>query len=294
MAKVSDAFSGKLLEALNRFDLNFKALTSSGERGERRSKRRGQSVEYADHREYTHGDDLRRLDWHAYARLEQMLIRLYAAEEVLPLEVIIDLSASMDFGTPTKYVAAARIGCCLTQIALNKGTPTRWRFAMTRPLEPLMLRGRGDLPKVLGVLDELEPEGQGALAEALRRSAQQGPRRKALIVLTDGYDRDLIRPALRALRAAGTEIHLVMVLAPEETEPQDRGEFTFIDAETERESVLSLDGRALSRYKELLAGYRSEWAEFCRSSGIALLEISSAANIDAALFKDLAHGGLIS
>ncbi len=292
--KVSDAFTGKLLEALNRFDLNIKAVTSSGERGERRSKRRGQSVEYADHREYTFGDDLRRLDWHAYARLEQMLIRLYAAEEALPLEIIIDLSASMDFGEPSKYVQAARIGCCLTQIALLKGTPTRWRIASNKNLEPVMLRGRGVLPKILGVLDELVPEGTAVMAETLKRSALAGPRRKALVVLTDGYDRDAIRPTLRALRAGGTEINLILVLAPEETDPEERGEFTYIDSETGKESVLSLDGRALSKYMEMLAGYRAEWTDFCRASGIAMLEISSATPIDATLFKQLADGGLIA
>jgi len=294
MAKVSEAFTGKLLEALNRFDLNIKAVTSSGERGERRSKRRGQSVEYADHREYTFGDDLRRLDWHAYARLEQMLIRLYAAEEALPLEIIVDLSASMDFGEPSKYVQAARIGCCLTQIALLKGTPTRWRIASSKNLEPVMLRGRGVLPKILGVLDELVPEGTAVMAETLKRSALAGPRRKALVVLTDGYDRDAIRPTLRALRAGGTEINLILVLAPEETDPQERGEFTYIDSETGKESVLSLDGRALSKYMEMLAGYRAEWTDFCRASGIAMLEISSATPIDATLFKQLADGGLIA
>ncbi len=292
--KVSDAFTGGLLESLSRFDLNVKAVTSSGERGERRSKRRGQSVEYADHREYTFGDDLRRLDWHAYARLELMLIRLYAAEEALPLEILIDLSSSMDFGEPTKYVQAARIGCCLTQIALLKGTPTRWRFATTKNLEPITLRGRGELPKILGVLDDLVPEGTGVMADALKRSALQGPRRRALVVLTDGYDRDAIRPTLRALRAGGTEINLVLVLAPEETNPQERGEFTYIDSETGKESVLSLDGGTLRQYMEMLAGYRAEWTEFCRASGIAMLEISSGVNIDAGLFKQLADGGLIA
>ncbi len=222
-----------------------------------------------------------------------MLIRLYAAEEALPLEIIIDLSASMDFGEPSKYVQAARIGCCLTQIALLKGTPTRWRIASNKNLEPVMLRGRGVLPKILGVLDELVPEGTAVMAETLKRSALAGPRRKALVVLTDGYDRDAIRPTLRALRAGGTEINLILVLAPEETDPQERGEFTYIDSETGKESVLSLDGRALSKYMEMLAGYRAEWTDFCRASGIAMLEISSATPIDATLFKQLADGGLI-
>lgn len=291
--KVSDVFDGKLLESLTRFELAVRTLTSSGIRGERRSRRKGSSAEYADHRQYVHGDDLRRLDWHALARLDTMLIRLYAAEETLPLEIIIDTSASMDFGQPSKYLTAARVGCCLTQIALLHATPALWRFANEKPLEPVKLSGRNDIGRVLRVLDEIVPDGRSTLSEAIRRSALAGPRRKSLVVLTDGYDMEEIRPALRACRAAGTEVYLLMVLAPEETDPKVRGEFTFIDAETGTEASLSLDRPTLKRYLEMLEGYRADWSEFCRTSGVVLLELSSEQEIGPELFRALATGGLI-
>jgi len=291
--KVSDVFDGKLLESLTRFELAVRTLTSSGIRGERRSRRKGSSAEYADHRQYVHGDDLRRLDWHALARLDTMLIRLYAAEETLPLEIIIDTSASMDFGQPSKYLTAARVGCCLTQIALLHATPALWRFANEKPLEPVKLSGRNDIGRVLRVLDEIVPDGRSTLGEAIRRSALAGPRRKSLVVLTDGYDMEEIRPALRACRAAGTEVYLLMVLAPEETDPTVRGEFTFIDAETGTEASLSLDRPTLRRYLEMLEGYRADWSEFCRTSGVVLLELSSEQEIGPELFRALATGGLI-
>ncbi|MCG3183911.1 MAG: hypothetical protein ICCCNLDF_02021 [Planctomycetes bacterium] len=291
--KVSDVFDGKLLESLTRFELAVRTLTSSGIRGERRSRRKGSSAEYADHRQYVHGDDLRRLDWHALARLDTMLIRLYAAEETLPLEIIIDTSASMDFGQPSKYLTAARVGCCLTQIALLHATPALWRFANEKPLEPVKLSGRNDIGRVLRVLDEIVPDGRSTRGEAIRRSALAGPRRKSLVVLTDGYDMEEIRPALRACRAAGTEVYLLMVLAPEETDPTVRGEFTFIDAETGTEASLSLDRPTLRRYLEMLEGYRADWSEFCRTSGVVLLELSSEQEIGPELFRALATGGLI-
>lgn len=293
MEKVSDVFDGKLLESLTRFELSVRTLTSSGVRGEKRSRRKGNSAEYADHREYTYGDDLRRLDWHALARLDMMLIRLYAAEETLPLEIIIDTSASMDFGDPTKYVTAARVGCCLTQIALLHSTPALWRIANEKLLEPVRLSGRNDIRRVLRVLDEIIPDGKSTLGETLRRSAMAGPRRKSLVVLTDGYDRDEIRPALRACRAAGTDVYLVIMLAPEETDPGTRGEFTFVDAENGNEATLSLDRPTLKRYMEMLAGFRADWSDFCRTSGVAMIELSSAQEIDAELFRALATGGLI-
>ncbi|MCB9894079.1 MAG: DUF58 domain-containing protein [Planctomycetes bacterium] len=291
--KVSDAFDGKLLESLTRFELAVRTLTSSGVRGERRSRRKGSSAEYADHRQYVYGDDLRRLDWHALARLDTMLIRLYAAEETLPLEIIIDTSASMDFGEPSKYVTAARVGCCLTQIALLHATPALWRIANEKLLEPVRLSGRNDIGRVLRVLDEVIPDGKSTLGEALRRSAMAGPRRKSLVVLTDGYDRDEIRPALRACRAAGSEVYLVIMLAPEETDPSIRGEFTFVDAENGGEATLSLDRPTLKRYMEMLAGFRADWSDFARSSGVALIELSSAQEIGPELFRALATGGLI-
>lgn len=292
--KVSDIFTGPLLESLSRFELAVRTLTSSGVRGEKRSRRKGSSTEYADHRGYVFGDDLRRLDWHALARLDTLLIRLYAAEETLPLEVVIDTSASMDFGQPTKYVTAARVGCCLTQIALVKGIPALWRFANEKALEPVRLSGRNDIPRVFRVLDEMVPDGKGALAEALRRSTMQGPRRRSLVVLTDGYDRDDLRAALRACRASGTDVYLMLVLSPEETAPGLRGEFTLIDAEAGVESALTVDRGTLKRYAELVDAFRRDWLEFCRQNGVAMLELSSAQEVGPELFRALAEGGLIT
>lgn len=294
MEKVSQVFSGALLESLSRFELAVRTLASSGVRGEKRSRRKGSSTEYADHRQYVSGDDLRRLDWHALARLDQMLIRLYAAEETLPLEVVMDASASMDFGEPTKYVTGARVGCCLTQISLLKGIPALWRIASDKPLEPVRMAARNDISRIFHVLDDLIPDGSGALAAALRRSAMQGPRRRSLVVITDGYDRDGLRSALRACRAAGTEVYLVLVLAPEETDPGLRGEFTFIDSETGLESALTVDRGALKRYAALVDAFRADWIEFCRQSGIVLFELSSAQEIGPELFRALAAGGLIA
>jgi len=293
MAKVSDIFTGALLDSLSRYELAVRTLTSSGLRGERRSRRKGNSIEYADHREYVHGDDLRRLDWHALARLDQMLIRLYAAEETLPLEVVLDASASMDFGNPSKYLTAARIGCVLSQIALLHATPVRWRVDAGRQLEPVRLSGRNDLPRILRVLDEIAPEGQGGLDKLLRAGALQGPRKRSLVVLTDGYDAEPLRAALRACRASGTSAYLLLVLSPDEVDPSQRGEFTFTDAEGESELGLVLDRKTLKRYRQRLQEWRGEWQAFARSTGVVLIELSSAQEIGPELFRTLAEGGLV-
>ncbi len=293
LQKVSDIFTGALLESLTRFELGVRSLVASGIRGERRSVRRGGSIEFADHRQYAHGDDLRRLDWHALARLDQLLIRLYSAEESMPLEVILDASASMDFGVPTKYVTAARIGCVLSQIALLHATPVLWRVAGGKTGEPVRMSGRNDLWRILRVLDDTVPRGTSALAAALRQGAMQGPRRRSLMLLTDGYEQEAIQPALRACRAGGTEVYLVLVLSPEEIDPAMRGEFTLIDAESATESGLVVDAGALKRYRRGLNEMREQWQEFCRATGTTLLEFSSDQTLGPGLFRALAESGLI-
>ncbi|MCF6227256.1 MAG: DUF58 domain-containing protein [Planctomycetes bacterium] len=291
--KVSDAFDGKLLESLAQFELSIRTLTSSGIRGEKRSRRKGTSQEYADHRAYVNGDDLRQLDWNAFARLDAMLIRLYAAEETLPLEVIIDTSASMDFGTPTKFTTAARVGCCLSQVALLHSTPVVWRIAAEKALEPVKLSGRADLPRAFKVLDEVIPEGTGNLAEAIRRCTMKGPRKRSVVVLTAGYDIESIQPALKACRASGSQVYVITVLSPEELKPSSRGEFTYIDAETGVESTIALDRVSIKKYHEMLDKYRASWAEFSRKTGVAMIELSSDAELGPELFRTLATGGII-
>lgn len=289
--KVSDAFTGALLESLSRFQLTVRTLMSTGVRGEKRSRRKGSSSEYADHREYVHGDDLRRLDWHALARLDTMLIRLYAAEETLPLEVVIDTSASMDFGDPTKFVTAARVGCCLSQIALLHSTPVQWRVPS---LEPVRLSGRNDLPRILHMLDDLIPDGEASPATELRMGTLKGPKKRSVVVLTDGYASDELQPALRAARSSGAEVYFVMVLSPEEINPSLRGAFTFIDAETGLESSMTVDRGSMKKYNETLAAFRADWHQFCRSHGIQFVEVPSDTPIDATLFRTLTTAGLIS
>jgi hypothetical protein len=138
------------------------------------------------------------------------------------------------------------------------------------------------------------PSGRGALSAALRRSSLQGPRRRSLVVLTDGYDRDELRSALRACRAAGTDVYLILVHTPEELDPGLRGEFTLVDSESEVESGLTVDRAALKKYRDLVDAFRADWREFCRQTGVVMIEIGSDAEIGPGLFRTLAEGGLIT
>jgi uncharacterized protein (DUF58 family) len=294
MTRVSDIFSAALLESLGRYELAARKLSASGFHGEQRSRRRGEGLEYADHRAYAWGDDLRRLDWHALARLDAMLVRLYAVEDALPLHVVVDASASMAFGEPSKFVTAARVGACLAQIALLRAAPVRWHMAGPGAPEPARLRGRNGLGRVLRLLDEWTPGGDAALGKAVRRAVQDGPRRSVMVVLTDGYDVEELRPALRACRSLGAEAYLLLIWSEQERQPSARGEHALQDSESGSQVPLVIDRGALKRYRNEAARFIGEWQEFCRGHGIGLLQLPAEQPIGPELFRELVQHGLLA
>src|SRR5215470_10612062 len=103
----------ELLRRLEQFQLLAARRAKSAAKGERRSKARGQSVEFADFRNYVPGDDFRYLDWNLYGRLDRLFVKLYEEERELPVQIFLDASESMNFGKPTKFEFARRVAAAL-------------------------------------------------------------------------------------------------------------------------------------------------------------------------------------
>src|SRR5436305_6717650 len=138
-------------------------------KGERRSKRKGQSVEFADYRNYVKGDDLRFLDWNLYARLDRLFIRLFMEEEDLHFYVLIDSSMSMDFGKPSKLHYAKQVAAALAFVGLvnlDRVVVEAFDERLTHSLPAV--RGRRSLWRVLRFLEDIQAGGGGTLREALR------------------------------------------------------------------------------------------------------------------------------
>src|SRR5882762_10784720 len=109
----------QFLARLEQLELVSRKIFMGRMKGERRSKRKGQSVEFADYRNYVVGDDLRHLDWNLYARLDRLFLRLFLEEEDLHVYLLIDNSLSMDFGTPSKLHLAKQIAAALGFVGLT-------------------------------------------------------------------------------------------------------------------------------------------------------------------------------
>src|SRR5258706_10317254 len=201
-------------------------------KGERRSKRRGQSVEFADYRNYVIGDDLRFLDWNLYARLDKLFLRLFMEEEDLHFYVLIDNSLSMDFGQPTKLHYAKQVAAALGFIGLvnmDRVVVEAFNDRLVQSLPPV--RGRRSLWRLMDFLEKIEPAGPSDLRKALRTFSLKCSGKGIVVLLSDLMDKGGYEEALRYLVARQLDIYIIQILSQEEIEPEIVRDLQLVDVE---------------------------------------------------------------
>src|SRR5271170_5983583 len=222
----------KFLAQLEQLELVSRKIFLGRMKGERRSKRKGQSVEFADYRNYVIGDDLRFLDWNLFARLDRLFIRLFMEEEDLHFYVLLDNSLSMDFGSPTKLHYAKQIAAALGFIGLvnlDRVVIEAFNNKLTQTLPAV--RGRRSLWRLLDFLNKIEPAGPSDLREALRTFSIKCSGKGIVVVLSDFMDKGGYEQALRYLIARQMDIYAIQILSQEEIEPEIMGDLQLTDIE---------------------------------------------------------------
>jgi uncharacterized protein (DUF58 family) len=244
----------------------------SGGAGERVARRRGGSAEFQEHRPYAPGDDLRRIDWLAFARSGVPVVKTFRAEEDVVLRLLVDASASLDFGNPRKIEVSRRIAAALAYVALSDSERVQVLVTgddTTRGLavvgEPR--RGRGALHRVLTELSHIEAKGRASLPAALRGVSERALRPGLLVVLSDFFDAGSVVEELSRLRAQGHALALVQVLSRMELEPDFAGDLGLVDSETETELEVTMDAAAIESYLARLAGLVEELRAAARRLG---------------------------
>jgi len=269
-------------------------------RAERRSRRVGAGIEFADHRDYVPGDDLRYLDWNLYGRMERLLVRLFEEDEDLSIYVLFDASASMGAGTPPKLDLAMQVGAALGYVGLaNLDRVSLLPMMQTRDghlAEGLPLaRGKAHILPWLRFLSQIEARGRTSLAEAmhdfLRR--HRGRRRGLVILISDFYDPAGYRQALDLLRYNHFETVVIQISAPEEIRPSLRGDVTIRDVETGEERELTVSPGLLDEYRRRHAALLRGLAGYCRERGIPCFPIVSDLPFDDVVLRVFRAGGLV-
>lgn len=263
-------------------------------KGERRSKRKGQSVEFADYRNYVKGDDLRFLDWNLYARLDRLFIRLFQEEEDLHFYVLIDNSLSMDFGKPSKLYYAKQVAAALAFVGLvnmDRVVVEAFNERLTQSLPAV--RGRKSLWRVLDFLQKIEPAGPSDLRESLRTFSIKSSGKGIVVLLSDFMDKAGYEEALRYLVARQFDVYAIQVLSQEEIEPEIVGDLKLIDVEDEDEAEITVSGPLLKKYKQNLAAFRAALNDFCVRRGITYLFTSNQVPFDRLVLTYLRQRGLV-
>ncbi len=255
----------QLLEQLERLSLLTRRPMRGWATGERRSRRPGHSVEFLDYRAYGIGDDLRYVDWNIFARTDRMHVKLFIDDEDLCLHLLVDASASMNWGAPAKLHWAAQLAAALGFIGLTSHERVGVAVLRERVADGWPpVRGRGQITHLLDFLAKLEGVGTTNLNQALAGYAERA-RGPGLVVLIS----DLLDPAgydtgLRALLERRFDVHVIHVLSPDEMEPALDGDVRLIDHETGEALELSVDRAALGDYKQRLQQFLDRAETFCK------------------------------
>ena len=282
------------LRRLERLDVMSRKVLAGKLKGERRSKRRGQSVEFADYRNYVIGDDLRFIDWNIYARLDKLFLKLFLEEEDLALHVVLDATASSDYGDPNKLLYMKRVAAALAYVGLvNYNRVTVNAIGNGLASTTGALRGKTKMPQVIEYLNRVRAVGPGDLAASCRRFALTHRNRGICVILSDFFDKNGFDAGLRYVAGGRYDLFAIQVLSPQEIEPDLTGDLKLVDLEDADTAEVSITQPLLAKYKANLNGFCLGLKEFVTRRGGTYLFTSTAVPFDTLVLNYLRERGLL-
>ena len=277
------------LQKLDALRLAFRAPAQGGAGGLRRSRALGTSVEFSDFREYAPGDDLRRIDWNAYARFDRLFLKLFMEEQETHVHILLDASASM--AADGKFELAQNLAQMLAYLALRGGDRVTIATLNGEIRTSPALSGRTGMLKAAEFLRELQPAGELKLCQAVPRVPLAN--RGMAILITDLMSPDGYEKALQSLQYRRQEASLLHVLSPWEMEPRLEGMVRLRDSETGEERELTASVDLLAAYQKALHALLHGAEGFCRSRGMQYLRLLSDVDVEKEALRALAAAGLI-
>jgi uncharacterized protein (DUF58 family) len=308
---MAELLDSKTIARLSRLDVSSRKIFSGKLQGERRSKRRGESVEFADHRPYTTGDDLRHIDWNILGRLDKLFMKVFLEDEDLSLHLVLDASASADCGEPSKFRFMQQAVAALAYtglVNLNRLTLTALGEPAARDdgSEPEAasvsagtasvlrnLRGRRRLADVERWLCGLEPRGSTDFTAACRRIALSKTGKGVLIIFSDFFFKEGYEQGLRYVAGRGFDVICVQVLSPQEIDPTITGDLRLRDVEDGDRAEITVSGPLLKRYRATLSAYNEQLRQFCGSRDMLHIAVPSDTPIETLMLDHLRRRGVL-
>lgn len=298
-ASIDDLLDGRLATRIVQLDLASKKIFAGKMKGERRSKKRGESVEFADHRPYVMGDDLRHIDWNIYGRLDRLFLKLFLEEEDLSLHLVIDASGSSDCGDPNKFIFMQKAAMALGYLGLYNYN----RVAATAIGGPGSaggvvssirdLRGKRRAMELSTWLCGLSPEGSTSFGDAAKRISLTRRGKGVMIVFSDFFMKEGYETGLRMLVGRGYDVFAIQVLSPQEVDPTLAGDLRLKDVEDGDMAEVTISAPLIKRYKQNLAAYCDQFRLFCARREITAITIQSDMSVESLILDYLQTRGVL-
>ena len=282
---LTDAF----LSRLDTLCLAMRGRAQGGAGGSRRSRQTGSSAEFSDYREYIPGDDIRRLDWNAYARFDRLFLKLFMEEQESLVTVLVDASASMQAKWASARSAAEAVG----YLALTGGDRLHVHLLKNgKALRSPQMSGRAAFPRLTGFLDVCIPDGtEGTLTEAVKHT--EGLRKGLCFLITDGYTEDALKETLDYLRYLKQETAVIQVLSGGELRPETEGAVRLTDSESGETLDLIADRSALDAYHDALEDFLKKIRENCSSREASYLLLDGSRDFEESFIPLLSQSHMI-
>ncbi|HTB74745.1 MAG TPA: DUF58 domain-containing protein [Polyangiaceae bacterium] len=268
-------------------------------RAERRTKKSGSGVEFADHRDYQPGDDFRTLDWSAYQRFEKLLVRLYEEEEDLAIYLILDTSGSMGFGAERtkkalKLTYAKKVVAALAYVGLANLDRVSIATTSDRMLERMPeTRGKTRIFKTFRFLRSVEAAGSTDLGDAMKSFVAQNKRRGLAVLVSDLYDPKGFERGVNVLRYNKFDPFVVHVVDPSDARPRLQGDVLVYDCETGDEREVTVTAKVLERFAEAHAEYVAGIEHFCATRQVPYVAASVDVPFEEMILRVFRRGGFL-
>jgi uncharacterized protein (DUF58 family) len=285
-------FDAEFLKKLDTIVINVRMMMNTGSGGNRKSRSKGSSVEFSDFREYSIGDDFRRIDWNAYGRFDRLFVKLFMEEREAMVNIFIDSSRSMNFGEPKKALAALKLSGVLTYLALNNldrvclNSLSEAQFKQSPALN-----GRGMFQRCVEFLENLQFTGATDLNSYIKKKEFKGS--GVSIIFSDFFTPGGIEAAVKYLLYKKQDVILVHILAPEELSPALEGQIRLLDSETGEARDISVTPTLLRQYDKELNSFMNSIREFCSRMGVTYIQVSSAEPIEKIVFEEFTRAGIV-
>lgn len=291
--------SGPLLEQdwlqrLERMQVLSRRMAHGTHAGKRRSKQLGSSLEFADYRAYAPGDDLRQLDWNAYARSGKLFLKTFLDEQELHVNLYIDCSTSMSYGQPTKFSRAVQLAAALGYLSLcHLDYVSVHAFDDSIAASLPSLQGKAKAPQLFRFLESLTTGGTGDLNRALRSGRAVNGKPGVSIILSDFLFENGYEAGISYVQAAKQDVTLVQLLAEEERSPRYQGERRLIDSETRQSKEIAFTPPILEEYERTVQAYQSALARYAFGRGIACVGVEAEQPLEQIVFGIFRQTGLL-